>query len=66
MSKNKLTFEQALAELEKSAAELGKRDITLEESMKNFEKGIDYYNKCSDILTEAKQKIVTVQKGEAK
>ena len=57
MAKNKHTFEEALAGLEKSAADLIKPDITLEEAIGNFEKGIDYYNKCNEILENAKQKI---------
>jgi len=66
MSKNKLTFEEALAGLEKSANDLIKPDLTLEEALANFEQGIDYYNKCSDILNDAKQKISTyIVRGEA-
>ena len=62
MGKNNLTFEEALAGLEKSAADLIKSDITLEEAIINFEKGIDYYNKCNEILEGAKQKISTYSK----
>ncbi|MCL1809838.1 MAG: exodeoxyribonuclease VII small subunit [Clostridiales bacterium] len=57
MPDSKPTFEEALAGLEKSAADLIKPDITLDEAMKNFEKGIGYYNKCSEILNDARQKI---------
>jgi len=66
MSKKQMTFEEALAGLEKSAADLIRHDITLDEAMSDFEKGIDYYNKCSEILSEVKQKIVTIQNGEAR
>ena len=59
MPENKLTFEEALAGLEKSAADLIKPDSTLEEAVTNFEKGIDYYNKCSEILNAARQKVTT-------
>jgi len=64
MSNNKLTFEEALAGLEKSANDLNKPDITLEEALKNFEQGLDYYNKCSEILNDAKQKIEYIQNEE--
>ena len=57
MTKNKMTFEEALAGLEKSAADLSKPDSTLEETISNFEKGIGYYNKCSEILNDARQKV---------
>jgi exodeoxyribonuclease VII small subunit len=62
MAKVKLTFEEALAGLEKSAADLIKSDITLEDAIGNFEKGIDYYNQCNEILESAKQKISTYSK----
>ena len=62
MENNKLTFEEALDGLEKSAADLIKSNITLEEAIGSFEKGIDYYNKCNEILENAKQKISTYSK----
>ena len=62
MSKAKPTFEEALAGLEKSAADLAKPDSTLDETVSNFEKGIRYYNMCTEILSEAKQKVITYQK----
>lgn len=62
MSTTELTFEEALAGLEKSAADMIRQDITLDEAIQNFEKGIGYYNKCSEILNGAKQKISTYSK----
>jgi len=61
MAKAKLTFEEALAGLEKSAEELIKHDNTLEGAIKNFERGMDYYNKCNEILDDARQKILYIQ-----
>lgn len=57
MTKDKMTFEEALAGLEKSASELRREDISLEEAMEIFEKGTALYRTCSDILNDAKQKI---------
>ena len=54
-----LTFEEALAGLEKSASDLVKSDVTLEETIKNFEQGIEYYKKCNEILENAQQKITS-------
>lgn len=53
----KVTFEEALDGLEKSAADLIKDGITLDEAIENFEKGIKYYDLCNEILENAKQKI---------
>lgn len=57
MTKDKMTFEEALSGLEKSASDLRREDISLEEAMKIFEKGTALYRTCSEILNEAKQKI---------
>lgn len=53
----KITFEEALAGLEKSAEALRKPGVALEEAMISFENGLKYYKKCQDILSDAKQKI---------
>ena len=57
MAKKELTFEEALAALEKTAADLRKDNISLEEAMMLFENGRELYAKCAEILNEAKQKI---------
>lgn len=58
----KVTFESALAKLEKTSENLKKEDITLEDALKEFESGIKYYDQCNSILSEAKQKIETYSK----
>lgn len=58
----KLTFEEALENLEKSSENLKRDDISLEDALKNFEQGIAYYKQCSEILNNAKQKIETYSK----
>jgi len=55
--KNKMSFEEALAGLEKSAEILKRDGTTLEAAMESFEQGIEYYNYCSEMLNNAKQKI---------
>jgi exodeoxyribonuclease VII small subunit len=62
MKKQNLTFEEALAGLEKSASNLTKSDVTLEETLRNFEQGIEYYNECNKILENAKQKITVYER----
>lgn len=61
----KMSFEEALAGLEKSAEILKKDGTTLEAAMESFEQGIKYYNYCSEMLTTAKQKIEFFEKKEA-
>ena len=57
MAEDKLTFEEALSALEKAASDLRKDNISLEEAIKIFEDGTKLYEKCAEILNEAKQKI---------
>ena len=53
----KITFEEALKQLESSADKLKRDGVTLEETIKSYEEGIKYYKQCSEILNDAKQKI---------
>ena len=62
MAKSKITFEEALAGLEKYSSDLRTPGLRLDEAIANFEKGIEYYNKCSEILNGAKQKVITYSK----
>ena len=61
----KMSFEEALAGLERSADILRKDGTTLEEAMQNFEKGVEFYRYCNEMLNDAKQKIEFYDKKEA-
>lgn len=50
-------FEQSFAELENIVSQLEKGELSLEEAMKQFEKGIQLAQKCQKVLNEAEQKI---------
>jgi len=68
MSKKKepVDFEQALAELEELVGRMEQGDLSLEQSLKDFERGIHLTRSCQQALKEAEQKvqILTRQKGE--
>lgn len=66
MSTKEFNFEDSVKELEKIAAALEKQDITLDESIALFEKGITLSKQCSDYLDNAKQKIILLTEAEAK
>ena len=51
-----LKFEEALALLEESADKLRNGQLSLEESADVYRKSLQYYEKCSQILAETKQK----------
>lgn len=52
-----LNFEKSVAELEEIVRQLEKGELTLDDSLKQFEKGITLARKCQDVLTQAEQKI---------
>lgn len=61
-SKKELSFEEALEKLELSAEFLRSENVPLDKALKNFEEGIEYYDKCNTILNNAKQKIEVYSK----
>ncbi len=63
MSDN-ITFESTLEKLEKIVRELESGNVTLEESLKLFEKGITLSGICSNKLKEAKQKVEILMDSE--
>ena len=61
MNEEKMNFEQALAELQKSAEEIKSPKLNLEDSIRCYEEGLKYYRICSNILSKTEQKIETVR-----
>ncbi len=57
MTKKKLSFEDHMSELKDSLEKLDHNDLSLEEALKVYEKGIASYKNCSDALSEAKAKV---------
>ncbi|MBP5686481.1 MAG: exodeoxyribonuclease VII small subunit [Clostridia bacterium] len=57
MSKDNISFEKALSELEKISGQLQGEDVSLDDAIALFEKGIKLSKECSDKLETAKQKI---------
>ncbi len=55
-------FELSISELETIVKELEQGELTLENSLVQFEKGVGLVRKCQDILTKAEQKIETLTK----
>ena len=60
MTKKKETnfdFEQALENLEELVSAMEEGELTLEESLKAFEKGIKLTRECQSALKQAEQKV---------
>ncbi len=56
-----LSYEQAMAELEKLVAKLENGNLTLEESLQLYEKGVHLSAICHRTLEEAELRIKTIQ-----
>ena len=52
-----INFEDAMKQLESIANELEKGNLTLDESVKKFEEGMNLSEKCNDFLNSAEKKI---------
>lgn len=60
-------FETSLKDLEKIVGQLEKGDISLEEQLKAFEKGVALSRECMKRLEEVEKKVeVLMQNGEGK
>lgn len=63
-TKKTLTFEEAMAQLEKSVSELESGDLTLDEALAAFEQGIALVKQCRKELDRAEQKIEVLLKDQ--
>ena len=63
-SKNKITFESQLEALEKIVHDLEKGDLSLNDSLSQFETGVKLTKKCQGMLNEAEQKVLILSENE--
>jgi len=60
-----LDFEKALNELESLVETMEQGDMSLEDSLKHFERGVDLTRQCQTALREAEQKVqILIDKSE--
>lgn len=52
-----LSFEEAIKELEEVVSELEAPNLTLDESVKKFEKGMELSKHCNELLDKAEKNI---------
>ena len=58
---DKLTFEEAMKELEKLVDSLDKGDVSLDEAISAYDRGSQLKDYCEKKLQEAKMKVDTIQ-----
>ena len=54
---NSTTFEKALDEFEKLVASMEEGDLTLEDSLKKYERGMELSRICQQALEQAEQRV---------
>ncbi|HEY8348591.1 MAG TPA: exodeoxyribonuclease VII small subunit [Clostridiales bacterium] len=64
MDNNEVTFEQAMAELEEIVKKLEKGELTLDESINFFRRGVELTKYCNRKLDEAERSITMLIEGE--
>lgn len=62
--KKKISFEEAIANLENIVSKLEDTGTSLEEAMKFFEEGTKLVSVCYDKINSAKLKFTKLEKGE--
>ena len=58
-----MDFENKIKRLEHIVQAMEKGDLTMEQSLKLYEEGVDLSKKCHKVLTETEQKIKILQNG---
>ncbi len=56
-SEQKKNFEEQLQELEEIVKELENGDLTLEQSLSKFQRGVELYKDCNKLLNESEGKV---------
>lgn len=57
---DEMSFEQAMAELEKTVGMLERGDVALEDSIKLYERGAALRKRCDQKLKEAEEKVAAI------
>ena len=65
-SLDKMSFEDAMKELEKLVDSLDKGDVSLDEAITAYDRGSQLKEYCEKKLNEAKMKIETIQSSDKK
>lgn len=56
-NENSISFEDGLKELEGIVNKLENGNLTLEESLKEFQRGVELYRKCYSMINEVENKV---------
>lgn len=65
-SEKNIDFEKTMQELEKLVERMEKGDLSLEESLRDFERGVELTRLCQSALRDAEQKVQMLMKNAGK
>ena len=63
MEEETFNLEEAFLKLEETIAELEKEDITLEQSFKEYQKGMELLKKCNDTIDKVEKKVLVLNEN---
>ena len=63
MENKELSFEECLKELEEIVAKLESKDISLDDAVKYYQKGLELSKRCYDIFNQTQEIIVKKVEG---
>lgn len=66
MEKDKLTYEEGIKELEEIVQKLESNDLTLEQSLNDFKRGVELYKYLYEILNKVEGEIKVILEDEDK
>ena len=65
-SDKEIDFEKTMQELEKLVERMEQGDLSLEQSLKDFERGVELTRLCQSALRDAEQKVQVLMKSAGK
>lgn len=63
---NKMTYEQAVLDLEMTVKALENGSVSLDESVKLYQRGVSLSNRCASLLADAENKVSILTETEGK
>lgn len=63
MSKENMSIEETFAKLEETITQLEKEDISLEDSLKAYEQGMEYIKSCNEAIDKAEKKVMVIREN---
>lgn len=60
-----LNFEECLKQLEEAVQKLENKDISLDEAVKNYQKGLELSQRCYEIFNKTQEMVVKKVEGDS-